>query len=199
VIMNCFPGSGKSLIYQLPAVLSQGKVTLVISPLIALIKDQLDHLSKMNIEAQTINSRMNQEDKNTVKADLMSRNPNTSLLYVTPEQVSTRNFQDLLDCMIKSKNIACIVIDEAHCLSEWGHDFRPDYCKLGILRQKTGTVPFAALTATASRQVAQDITSTLRFRYGYKTFKLPCFRSNLFYDVIFKPSNQVFFFYKFMT
>jgi ATP-dependent DNA helicase Q5 len=181
------------LVYQFPAVVSVAKVTLVISPLIALIKDQLDHLAKINIVAHSINSRMSEEENNSVISDLLSSNPTTKLLYVTPEKVSTRKFQNLIDKLIKSDKIACIVIDEAHCLSEWGHEFRPDYRKLGMLREKTGTVPFAALTATASRQVTQDIASTLRFRVGYKTFKLPCFRSNLFYDVRFKNISEVVF------
>ena len=92
---------------------------------------------------------------------------------------------------MKNNKLAYFVIDEAHCVSQWGHDFRPDYNKLGYLRNKIGTVPWAALTATANSQVVDDIISSLKLRKGFKTFKLPCFRANLFYDVRFKETLEV--------
>ena len=183
------------MVYQLPAVAATGKVTVVVSPLIALIKDQMEHLAKRKIVAESINSKMGEKDRRRVLDDLQCRLPNTRMLYVTPEQCATQTFQGLLDRMVKHNKLAYFVIDEAHCVSQWGHDFRPDYHKLGQLRSKTGNVPWAALTATANTQVVEDIMSSLRLRKGYKTFKLPCFRSNLFYDVQFKDVLEVSFLY----
>merc|ERR1719318_250324 len=183
-------GSGKSLVYQLPAVAATGKVSVVVSPLIALIKDQMEHLAKRKIVAESINSKMGEKDRRRVLDDLQCKLPNTRMLYVTPEQCATQTFQGLLEKLVKNNKLAFFVIDEAHCVSQWGHDFRPDYHKLGYLRSKTGNAPWAALTATANTQVVEDIMSSLRLRKGYKTFKLPCFRSNLFYDVQFKDTLE---------
>jgi len=186
VFVSMPTGSGKSLVYQLPAVAAAGKVSVVISPLIALIKDQMEHLAKRKIVAESINSKMGEKERRRVLDDLQCKTPNTRMLYVTPEQCATQTFQGLLDRMVKHNKLGYFVIDEAHCVSQWGHDFRPDYHKLGKLRSKTGNVPWAALTATANTQVVEDIMSSLGLRKGYKTFKLPCFRSNLYYDVQFK-------------
>ena len=122
--------------------------------------------------------------------DLQCKSPNTRLLYVTPEQCATSTFRRLLGQLVKFSKLSYFVVDEAHCVSQWGHDFRPDYLKLGQLREVTGPgVPWAALTATADARVVQDIKQNLGMREDrLKTFKLPCFRKNLYYDVQFKAS-----------
>ena len=162
----CFPGSqdvyismptgaGKSLCYQLPAVMHEG-ITIVVSPLIALMHDQLEHLSQIGVKADTINSKMSAEERRRVLADLNSAAPTIKLLYITPEQAATDFFKGLTESLNKRNLIGYFVVDEAHCVSQWGHDFRPDYLKLGWLRLKMPGVRCIALTATATAKVTVD-------------------------------------------
>lgn len=188
VFVSMPTGSGKSLCFQLPAVLHKDKVALVFSPLLALMKDQIDHLSRLRIVANSINSKMSGTERKAVIQDLRSMRPDTRLLYITPEQASTENFQFLLQELHKQNKVSYIIVDEAHCVSQWGHDFRPDYLKLGRLRQSYPDIPWIALTATASKHVAKDIMKQLSLRQPVQTFKTPCFRRNLFYDVVFQDN-----------
>lgn len=182
-------GSGKSLCYQLPGVIQENKITIVFSPLLALIKDQLDHLAKLKICAESLNSKMTTKDRERVLNDIKSVKPTTKFLYITPEQAATETFRNLLDSMVKFNKLAYVAVDEAHCVSQWGHDFRPDYLKLGQIRKKYPKIPWIALTATASRDVVNDIINNLGMKDPYK-FRSPCFRKNLYYDVVFKNSIQ---------
>ncbi|XP_013142720.1 PREDICTED: ATP-dependent DNA helicase Q5 [Papilio polytes] len=179
-------GSGKSLCFQLPAMLQDNKVAIVFSPLLALIKDQIDHLTKIKIQAESINSKMSTKDRERVINDLRSMRPNTRFLYVTPEQAATGTFKSLIEHLVKYKKVSYVVVDEAHCVSEWGHDFRPDYLKLGDLREMYRSIPWVALTATASAEVAKDILSNLKLLQPVAQYKTPSFRKNLYYDVIYQ-------------
>lgn len=189
VFVSMPTGSGKSLCFQLPAVLQENKVTVVFSPLLALMKDQIDHLQRLKIEADTINSKMSTSERQRVINDLRCKKPKIKLLYITPEQAATHTFKDILRDLHKYNKLAYIVVDEAHCVSQWGHDFRPDYLKLGSLRTQYMDIPWIALTATANAKVVEDIIEQLKLKHVWK-FKTPCFRPNLYYDVIFEDNLE---------
>lgn len=121
-------------------------MTIVVSPLIALIKDQMEHLAANNIRAESINSKMGVKDRQRVLDDLRARTPDTRLLYVTPEQCRSATFLSLLDQLVHHSKLAYFVVDEAHCVSQWGHDFRPDYLKLGQLRDRTKNAPWVGIS-----------------------------------------------------
>ena len=161
-------------------------VTVVISPLIALIHDQIEALDSLGIAAETLNSKLSTKDRNRVINDLKSNEPQTKLLYVTPEQAATPTFQAIAMSLMRKHLLPYLVVDEAHCVSQWGHDFRPDYLKLGALRRKLPSSVCVALTATATPHVVSDIKSSLSLYPPVTTFKTSCFRSNLFYEVTIK-------------
>uniref|UniRef100_A0A673G6N0 ATP-dependent DNA helicase n=1 Tax=Sinocyclocheilus rhinocerous TaxID=307959 RepID=A0A673G6N0_9TELE len=177
-------GAGKSLCYQLPALLASG-ITLVISPLIALIQDQVEHLKALNVPAHSINSKLPSAERRQILADLESESPRLKLLYITPEMVASPSFQPCLSSLCARGLLAYLAVDEAHCVSQWGHDFRPDYLKLGDLRSRLQGVPCVALTATAPKRVQEDIERSLKLRSPL-VFAIPVFRKNLKYDVIFR-------------
>ena len=129
---------------------------------------------------------MSTKQRSRVLTDLKYKLPATRMLYITPEQAATNTFQAIAESLNKRKLLNYLVIDEAHCVSHWGHDFRPDYLKLGNLRKKFPDTPCVALTATATPHVVQDILTSLQLRQPIAKFKTPCFRSNLFYDIKFK-------------
>jgi len=147
-------GSGKSLIFQLPTLMMDG-VTVVISPLIALMQDQVLNLQSNGITASMINSQNTIEENNSIFQQLQTNQ--LKFLYIAPERFGSGDFLEKL----KSININFFVIDEAHCVSEWGHEFRDDYQKLGLLKQHFPNTPITGFTATATKSVEQDIVKTL--------------------------------------
>jgi len=168
-------GAGKSLCYQLPAVVSDG-LAIVISPLIALMKNQVDQLNAFGINAQFLNSTLTKGEMNRVKRE--SLNGNIKLLYVAPESLTKADNIEFL----KQANLSFVAVDEAHCISEWGHDFRPEYRRIKEIIGQLGNLPVIALTATATPKVQQDIQRNLQMEDA-DLFKSSFNRTNLYYEV----------------
>lgn len=175
-------GGGKSLCYQLPSLLLDG-VTIVVSPLIALMKDQVDALRELGVPATYINSTVDGEEI-SYRQQLVAEG-RIKLLYVAPERLMLPGFLRWL----ASIRVALFAVDEAHCISEWGHDFRPEYRELRRLRELFPNVPMAAFTATATARVQSDITRELALRRPAR-FRSSFNRANLFYDV--RPKRNAF-------
>lgn len=165
-------GFGKSLCFQIPAVLSEG-LTLVISPLVALMKDQVDQACRKGVKAAFINSSQSREEKEAVLARVVAGKVN--LLYATPERFRKPEFWAALE----KRPIALFVVDEAHCISEWGHDFRPDYTRLGDVRERLGNPTTLAVTATATQDVRADILKQLHLPNDTSVFLSGVDRPNL--------------------
>lgn len=168
-------GAGKSLCYQLPAVVSDG-LAIVISPLIALMKNQVDQLNAFGINAQFLNSTLTKGEMNRVKRE--SLNGNIKLLYVAPESLTKADNVEFL----KQANLSFVAVDEAHCISEWGHDFRPEYRRIKEIIGQLGNLPVIALTATATPKVQQDIQRNLQMEDA-DLYKSSFNRTNLYYEV----------------
>jgi ATP-dependent DNA helicase RecQ len=177
-------GGGKSMCYQLPALLSKG-TAIIVSPLIALMKNQVDairNVSEDDSVAHVLNSSLSKTETNKVKADISAGK--TKLLYVAPESLTKQANIDFFT----SVKISFFAIDEAHCISEWGHDFRPEYRRLREIFEAISNVPIIALTATATPKVQQDIQKNLNM-VDAKVFKASFNRDNLYYEV--RPKKNV--------
>uniref|UniRef100_A0A0N4ZRY9 ATP-dependent DNA helicase n=1 Tax=Parastrongyloides trichosuri TaxID=131310 RepID=A0A0N4ZRY9_PARTI len=180
-------GGGKSLCYQLPSLLLSG-VTLVISPLISLIEDQLRQLKKLGINVCSFNQATDKEEVKQIMDDLSCDKPTIKMLFVTPEKLAkSKRFMNKLDSCSKNGNLSLIAVDEVHCCSTWGHDFRPDYKFLNILKRQFGA-PIIGLTATATSKVIDDIKDMLEIKRAI-VFKAGFNRENLIYEVRDKPNT----------
>jgi ATP-dependent DNA helicase RecQ len=173
-------GAGKSLCYQLPAMVRDG-LAIVISPLIALMKNQVDQMNAYGVNARFLNSTLSKGEITRLKKDCM--NGVVKLLYVAPESLNKEETIDFL----KKVNVSFVAIDEAHCISEWGHDFRPEYRRIKTMIQNLGDMPVIALTATATPKVQLDIQKNLQMEEA-DVFMSSFNRRNLYYEV--RPKKE---------
>ena len=179
-------GGGKSICFQVPGMLMEG-LTIVVSPLIALMKDQVSQLNERGISAAALHAGMGKREldytlDNAVNSDL-------KFLYCSPERLKTELFQVRMQRVNKQRGIALIAVDEAHCISQWGYDFRPAYLEIEKTRELFPEVPVIALTATATPRVKKDIQEKLKFQLS-KVFTKSFARSNLSYSVRFEEHKE---------
>ncbi len=175
-------GGGKSLCYQIPALLRNGPA-LVVSPLIALMKDQVDALTQNGVAAAFYNSTLDGGQKDAIRA--RARNGGLDLFYVAPETLNTPGFQAFL----RDLPLSLIAVDEAHCVSQWGHDFRPDYLQIAALREAFPDAPLVALTATADPQTQAEIRERLGLA-GDPVFSSSFDRPNIRYEISVKEGGR---------
>lgn len=188
-------GGGKSLCYQLPSVITSGStrgLTIVVSPLLSLMQDQVFHLRRLGINASVLNGETSADERRSILNALSGWDPDLmDLLYITPEMINkNQKLIRSLEQLHQRRKLARIVIDEAHCVSQWGHDFRPDYKELGELRPRFLGVPVMALTATATENVKVDVIHNLNIE-GCQIFSQSFNRPNLTYEVIQKKGIEL--------
>lgn len=187
VILIMPTGGGKSLCFQAPALLTGSGLTLVVSPLISLIEDQLISLRQAGIHSAKLSSTSTKDEVKWVHQQMIMTNPELKLLYVTPEKISkSKRFMAQLEKCYKAGNLSRIAIDEVHCASQWGNDFRPDYKILGIMKSQFSDTPILGLTATSTEKVTQDTKKMLNIPFAL-VFKSQLNRENIFYSVKTKP------------
>lgn len=195
-------GAGKSLCFQLPAVLSKDKVTLVITPLLALMLGQVAKLQEQGILAAALYSSQRKFERERVMNDLFGRINSASedaaplirLLYVTPELLCTANFQAGLHKLYEKGFLNFFAVDEAHCVSEWGHEFRPSFRRLGMIHSRFCGVPWMALTATATEKVKKDVVDILALKVDQiflQSFDRPNIRYQVRHKELIGPDSAV--------
>ncbi|KAI1343908.1 RecQ family ATP-dependent DNA helicase [Xylariaceae sp. FL0016] len=187
VFVQAATSFGKSLCFQLPAVVDHG-ITIVVSPLLSLMMNQVEALRAADIDASSLNSNTPLQERDRIMTDLKTGHPRTRLLYVTPELCATDRFRDRLKIVHEQRELARIAIDEAHCISEWGHDFRKDFKRLSWFRESFPDVPIMCLTATANKQVRKDVLQTLGLAANperLKSFIMTACRPNIHFEIRF--------------
>ncbi|XP_011173229.2 ATP-dependent DNA helicase Q1 [Solenopsis invicta] len=190
VILIMPTGGGKSLCYQLPAVMSKDGITVVVSPLISLMEDQLHGLRKVDVKANMLCAKMDKESVKTIMGALVDKSSPLKLIYVTPEYMAKSNrFMNKLQKAYELGRLERFAIDEVHCCSQWGHDFRPDYKFLGVLKSMFPGIPILGLTATAPAKIIVDVQKILDIS-GCLVLRASFNRSNLYYEVRRKPAEK---------
>ncbi|KAF1981126.1 ATP-dependent DNA helicase recQ [Aulographum hederae CBS 113979] len=189
VFLQAATSFGKSLCFQLPAIIDYG-ITIVVSPLLALMNNQVAALRRAKIVVATINGTTPHDVKMAVLEDLQCGHPRTRLLYVTPEYCAMDHFRRILRIVYQQRQLSRIAVDEAHCISEWGHDFRKSFEGLSFFRREFPDVPIMCCTATATARVREDIINTLELdALRLKLFTMTTVRNNLHYEVRFKSDD----------
>src|SRR5438552_679933 len=182
-------GGGKSLCYQIPALARQRAglgVTVVVSPLIALMHDQVGALHEAGVEAAFLNSTLSGEEASSTEKRMLRGD--ITLVYAAPERVTTPRFLQLLDQLHERGKLSLFAIDEAHCVSQWGHDFRPEYRALSVLHERYASVPRIALTATADAITREDIVERLQLQQAHQ-FVSSFDRPNISYTIVEKKDG----------
>jgi ATP-dependent DNA helicase Q1 len=187
-------GGGKSLCFQLPAIctshLGHSSITLVVSPLVSLVEDQLWQLARLNIHAETLNASSSKDQVKRVHDQMLDKHASLRILYVTPEKLAkSKMFMNKLQRMYELSRFGRLVIDEVHCCSTYGHDFRPDYKFLNVIKGLFPKLPVLGLTATATQTVIDDLKKILNIPKCV-LFKASFNRPNIFYECRPKPSNH---------
>lgn len=184
-------GLGKSLCFQLPAITIEHGVTIVVSPLKALMSDQVKDLTSRGIKAVQLNEYTTLAEHNEVRRQMRMGHPEIRLLYVTPEMLLSDKHRSTFDTAYAQKQVARLVVDEAHVITEWGTSFRGKYRELGKFRERYYDIPITALTASATKEVRHDIIQTLRIRKGYGQWVMPFNRRNLFYEIRYQGRGSI--------